>query len=167
MTKKLKYPFCNLKPLLPFLLLQISCFGQSPEKNLEALFLKEVIRFEGITYAGDRVFGIYPDRETANQVVQSYMSRNKNTKYELTYKSIHPSFIETAKGEDVFARFAQTCPKGYKLLTKEEYNAITIMAKDKTDAAVWYYMKTKKEKEENARNHIKSLFTTYKKYVMQ
>ena len=55
---------------ITMLLLPVFSVGQTTsKKELEAIRLKEVIRFEGITLNGDRVFGIYPTRKKAMAVV--------------------------------------------------------------------------------------------------
>jgi hypothetical protein len=150
------------------LMVSIYTFGQTiTQKKLEAFTLKEVIRFEGITLNGDRVFGIYPTRKKAMEVVKDYMIRNKNNKYQLTYKTIYSGTVEVRQGENAFKKFITLCPKGYKLISKEEYNALVIMNTDKLDAAIWYYLKTKNIKEEVAKTHLKKLYSTYRKYVIQ
>jgi hypothetical protein len=153
--------------LLLFLQFSISAIGQSLHKRLETITLAEVIRFEGITYSGDHVFGIYPNREKANEVVKAYRTRNQNNKYRLTYKSIYSGTVEVIKGENAYKKFIALCPKGYKVISKEEYNALTIMNADKTDAAIWYYMKTKNIRDEIAKAHLTTLFSTYRKYVFE
>jgi lipoprotein NlpI len=150
-----------------FLQFSISAFGQSSKKSLEAVTLVEVIRFEGITYSGDHIFGIYPDMRKANEVIKDYMTRNKDNKYQLTYKYIYSGTVEVAKNENPHQRFIALCPKGYKLISKEEYNALVIMDTGKSNAALWYYMKTKKVREEDAKLHLKTLFSTYRKYMLE
>jgi hypothetical protein len=152
-----------------FLLLQfsISAFGQSSKKSLEVVTLVEVIRFEGITYSGDHIFGIYPNRGKANEVIKDYITRNKDNKYQLTYKYMYSGTVEVTKGENAYERFTALCSKGYKLISKEEYNALTIIDTGKPDAAIWYYMKTKNVREEDAKAHLKALFSTYRKYVFE
>ncbi len=160
LTPSKKIPLCLL------LLLSLYTVGQAKtKKELKAISLKEVIRFEGITLGGDRIFGIYPSREKAMKVIKDYMTRNANNKYQLTYKTIFSGSLEVSPGEQVFKRFAELCPKGYKVISKEEYNAMLIMDTDELSAAAWYYMKSKKLKPKEAEAHVNQLVTNYRKYL--
>ncbi len=151
--------------LFLFFSISISAFGQSSQKQIEAVTLEEVIRFEGITYNGNRIFGIYATREQANKVITDYMSRNKKTVYRLIYKIVYSATIEASIGEDVFATFTALCPKEYRVLPKEDYNALMIMDYDTPSNAIWYYMKVKNIKEQEAKQRITQL-KAYRKYLM-
>jgi hypothetical protein len=153
--------------LLLFFSFSIPAIGQSSKKNLEAVTLTEVIRFEGITYSGDRIFGITTARERASHIIRDYMQRNKNTQYQLTYRIIYASTIETAINETVFDTFDKLHPRGYKFLTKEEYNAFIIMREDTFEAALWYYMKTKNIAKEKAKKRLYTLYSSYEKYITE
>ena len=162
--KPIIYPhfcFCITMLLTPVL----SIGQQASKKELKAITLQEVIRFEGITLGGDRIFGIYPSREKAMKIVKDYMTRNATNKYQLTYKTIYSGNLEVSQGEQVFKRFAHLCPKGYKVISKEEYNAMLIMDTDELSAAAWYYMKSKKLKPKEAEAHVSQLVTNYRKYL--
>ena len=151
---------------ITLLLLPVFSVGQhASKKELKAIRLKEVIRFEVITLSGDRVFLIYPTRKKAMAVVKENMTRNANNKYQLTYKTIYSGNMEASPEEQVFKRFSKLCPKGYKVISKEEYNAMLIMDSDELNAAVWYYMKSKKLTSKAAKTHVTQLVTNYRKYL--
>lgn len=147
----------------------LSAYSQLTPSTLVKLESKtkiEVIRFEGITLAGDRVFGVYPTREAAVEVLKQYNDQNKKKTNALTYKKIYASVLEVSNTESIFEEFKSLCPEGYKLISKEEYNTLMILEEDTYESALWYYMKANDEPQDIAKAKIAELSGDIKKYII-
>ena len=150
-----------------YLLFAVSCSLNSlaQSKTFTKYVNHEVIHFEGITSIGERLIGVAPDRETAQKIIADYMKRNQHNKHILTHKTITQITITAQSDIDVIEQFISVCSKGCVLLPIVDYNSICIAKKENTEAAVWYYLKTKNTTPEIAKNKLDHLLHHYVNYV--
>lgn len=146
-----------------FLLLSYAVVAQS---GTRIKTLREVYYLKGYTASGSVVFGIYPDSIQAVQMAKKYRKTNRNDAERLTYKKIVPGAIPIAEGQTIFKMFAIACPKGYKRISRTQYNVLRILYNDTMEAALWYYRETEKISQQQALKDVTDLCHIYKKYLV-
>lgn len=91
--------------------------------------LTEIFRFNGITYSGDRIFGIHPNLEKTVEIAMSLMAQDNTSKDRLKELKISMETFDKKKGSLAFNEFKRLYPIGYKLVSKEEFSKLTSIEK--------------------------------------
>lgn len=157
----------NNSMIIVFLTLHFCAYSQKDSaKKLHQIYLQEVIYVKANLFNNKVLFGIYPDRFVANEVLKKYSKKNGAKTNRISYKKIKPGHIEVENGENVFEKFSDLCPNGYKIITEYEYTAIGILRNDTFHDAVWYYIKQKKINKDKATMLISQLASEYAPFLM-
>ena len=85
----------------------------------------DIIRLNGITYSGDRIFGIHLNIEEAIRIaVILLMNQDQLKEVELSLQT-----VDKKKGYLVFEQFKGASPNGYWKIPKKEFDVLTIKEK--------------------------------------
>ena len=89
----------------------------------------DIIRLNGITYSGDRIFGIHLNKEEAIRITLQLM--DEKNKYQDQLKEVELSLqtVDKKKGCLVFEQFKGASPNGYWKIPKKEFDVLTIKEK--------------------------------------
>ncbi|TSE07883.1 hypothetical protein [Aquimarina algiphila] len=123
----------NIKTTLTtlfFLLFTTISIQSQTAQNQSSNEFTEIFRFNGITYSGDRIFGIHPNKEKAIQIATGLMFQDNNSEDRLKELKISIETIEKKKGALVYEQFKKLCPNGYKAISKEEFSKLTKLEKE-------------------------------------
>ena len=91
----------------------------------------DIIRLNGITNSGDRVFGIHLNLEEAIRITVILM--DEKNKYQDQLKEVELSLqtVDKKKGCLVFEQFKGASPNGYWKIPKKEFDVLTILQSKK------------------------------------
>ncbi|WP_152538239.1 hypothetical protein [Aquimarina megaterium] len=115
-----------------FLLILIPTLAQAQaSKDQKSRKLIAVFRFNGITYEGDRVFGIHLNKEKIIEIALNELMRDNKHNFESDLKEMKICIdsIEKKKAKHFFKEFKKICPNGYQAISNEEYNNLTDIQK--------------------------------------
>jgi len=85
----------------------------------------DIIRVNGITYSGDRIFGIHLNKEEAIQITMKLMDEKNKHDDQLKEVKISAETVNKEEGFLVFEQFKGSSAKGYWKIPKEEFEKLT------------------------------------------
>lgn len=115
--------------VLSFLLFNTLSIRSQTFKKQSLQELTEIFRFNAITNSGDRIFGIHLNKEKAVQIATGLMFQEKNSGNIIKELKISTETIAKKKGELAYEQFKKLCPNGYKIVSKDEFSALTPLEK--------------------------------------
>jgi len=103
--------------------IQSQTAGQSPNEEID------IIRLNGITNSGDRIFGIHLKKEEAIQNTMKLMDQKNKYQDQLKEVKISVETVDKKKGYLVFEQFKGSSVNGYWKIPKEEFEILTPLEK--------------------------------------
>jgi len=128
--------------------------------NMAAQRFQEVVQWETKTISNGLVFGIAPSVAIAQNVVVDFEKRNRNTrKYAINLSNVRYVYTtyQIRQGEDSCLDFLHLSEKAYKVISKEDIEALNIYQNQGVNKAVSYLQKQKKTNLKYTHNRILSL----------
>ena len=91
----------------------------------------DIIRLNGITYSGDRIFGIHLNKEEAIRITLQLMDEKNKCQDQLKEVELSLQTVDKKKGCLVFEQFKGASPNGYWKIPKKEFDVLTILQSKK------------------------------------
>jgi len=85
----------------------------------------DIIRLNGITYSGDRIFGIHLNKEEAIQITLQLMDEKNKHEDKVKEVKISAETVDKKKGFQVFEQFRGASTRRYWKIPKQEFETLT------------------------------------------